>query len=116
MSPLEESGHKQLGQFVTFTDSNKEKFDFVKEKLQSKLSNVTEKAMVPGEFKLAVYEHYILPSVRYFLTVHNLLKTDLEVLDTITRAHIKLWIGIPKFGATALAITHPSGLGVGMPS
>ena len=88
----------------------------MKGKIQSKLINVTEKAMVPGEFKLAVYERYILPSVRYFLTVHNLLKPDLDVLDSITRSHIKLWLGIPKFGATALTITHPSGLNVRMPS
>ena len=81
MSPLSEKGHKQLGQWVTFNASDSETFKYVNDKLVKKLKNL-DSAQVAGEQKLKVYERYLLPSLRYFLAVHTLLKTNLDTMDT----------------------------------
>ena len=66
----------------------------MRDKLEEKLVNV-DNAKCRGEFKLAVYERYALPSLRYHLSVHTLHKTHLDSLDMLSKTFIKKWLGIP---------------------
>ena len=71
-----------------------------------------DKTKIRGEFKVAIYIRYALPSLRYHLTVHNLHKTHLEELDLIAQSYMKRWLGIPAKGATSAGIFSPMLLGV----
>ena len=87
----------------------------MRDKLEEKLVNV-DNAKCRGEFKLAVYERYALPSLRYHLSVHTLHKTHLDSLDMLAKSFIKKWLGIPTRGVTDVAIFHPYMLNVKQPS
>ena len=65
-----------------------------------------------GEFKVAIYTRYALPSLRYHLTVHTMHKTHLEELDLTAQFYLKRWLGIPARGATSAGIFSPMLLGV----
>ena len=45
---------------------------------------------------------YILPSIRFLLTVHELPKTWLEKLDTAVDQQLKQWCGLPRSGTRAV--------------
>ena len=85
------------------------------DKLKEKLVNV-DNAKCRSEFKLAVYDRYALPSLRYHLSVHTLHKTHLDSLGMLAKSFIKKWLGIPTRGVTAVAIFHPYKLNVKKPS
>ena len=49
-----------------------------------------------------IYSEYLLPSKQFLLTVHQLTKTQLSNLDTLTDKHIKKWAGLPRSATNAL--------------
>ena len=66
---------------------------------------------VRGEYKVAVYNRFLVPSLRYHLTVHNVHKTHLEQLDMAAQRYLKQWLGIPARGCTSLGVFSPAVLG-----
>jgi hypothetical protein len=52
--------------------------------------------MVRNEYKLWMYKEYLLPSKCFLLTVHNLTKTQLKTLDTLTESILRNGQGSPK--------------------
>lgn len=107
---LESDPHKFLGCIMTNNNTAQDHLNFLKDKLGTKLANV-DKTKVRGEFKVAIYVRYALPSLRYHLTVHNLHKTHLEELDLVAQSYLKKWLGIPARGATSAGIFSPMLLG-----
>ena len=67
--------------------------------------------MVRPEYKMWIYQHYFLPSMRFLFTVHEITETHLTVLDNICNKHIKKWTGVPKSG-TNLLFHMQTGLGL----
>lgn len=67
--------------------------------------------MIRPEFKLVIYAKYLLPSLRFLLTVHTLTKTTLSHLDDITEKYLKLWIGLPQC-ATREIVHHRQALSI----
>ena len=63
--------------------------------LKHKIENL-EKTSIRPEFKLEIYQMYILHSIRFLLTVHDLTSTHLSKLDTITDQYLKGWAGLPR--------------------
>ena len=45
---------------------------------------------------------YILPSLRFLLTVHDLPMTHLRKLDTMVDQYLKRWAGLPKCATNAI--------------
>ena len=84
ISTVRDNPHKFLGATVTYTNTPKEYYDQFHKILSDKLTNI-DKSRVRGEHKLAIYERYALPSMRYHLSIHNLHKTHLDGLDKIAR-------------------------------
>ena len=80
LKTLESDPHKFLGCVMTFNNTPQDHLNFLKDKLSTKLKNIDE-TKVRGEFKVAIYTRYALPSLRYHLTVHTMHKTHLEELD-----------------------------------
>ena len=58
------------------------------------------------------YPRYLLPSLRYHLTVHTVHKTHLDELDLIAQRYLKRWLGVPARGATAAGMFSAYLLGV----
>ena len=88
--------HKILGSVITTTCSPQEKFTQMKVKLEEKLNNIGN-AEVSGEYKLADYEQYALPSMRYQLSIHN---PHTVHLDMLVKSFIKKWLPIPSRGVS----------------
>ena len=106
LKTLEEDPFKFLGSTITFLNNPADHLEVLKEKITKKLGNL-DKTLVRGEYKLAVYSRYVLPSLRYHLTVHTVHKTHLDELDLIAQRYLKKWLGIPARGATAAGVFSP---------
>ena len=53
---------------------------------------------------MAMFNRYLVPSMRYHLTVHNVHTTHLDQLDMSAQKYLKMWLGIPSRGCTSLGI------------
>ena len=115
LNNMEDDPHKFLGSTITRSNSPADHFSFLKEKLECKLENLNE-TRVRGEYKIAVYSRYILPSLQFHFSVHNIHKTHLDILDHLARKFLKSWLNFPSRGVTDLGIFHPSILGIKYPS
>jgi hypothetical protein len=107
--------HKCLGSVVTYYNTPKNHFEYFHKILKGKLENI-EKSKVRGEHKLAVYERYALPSLRFYLSIHDMHDTHLEKMDKLAKKYIKKWLSYPTHGVTDLGIFHPYLLKVKQPS
>ena len=83
--------------------------------LEDKLKHLDE-ASVRNEYKIATYDRYLLPSLRYHLSIHTVHQTHLNKLDMLANQYLKQWAGIPTRGCTNLALFHPYMLGLKAPS
>ena len=69
--------------------------------LSTKLHNI-DKANIRGEYKAAIYHRYLLPSLRFLFTIHDITKTHLQKLDKISDKFLKSWIGLPRCATTSI--------------
>ena len=84
------------------------------QKLKTKLENI-DKSTLRGEYKSNIYVRYALPSLRYFMSVHHIHKTNEEQLDSLARKFLKKWHNIQKNGISDISIFHPYLLGIKAP-
>ena len=83
--------------------------------MTNKLENL-DKCLIRGEYKVAIYSRYLLPSLRFHMSVHSIHQTHLDKLDHLARKYLKSWLKIPARGVTDLSIFHPYILGIKPPS
>ena len=115
LKTMEDDPHKFLGSNITERNTPADHFEFLKNKLKNKLENL-DKTLVRGEYKLAVYSGYILPSLQFHFSVHSIHKTHLEVLDGMAGKFLKSWLSFPTHGVSDLGIFHPGIIGLKYPS
>ena len=65
------------------------------------LENI-DQTMVRYEYKLWIYQNYLLNAHRFLLTIHDITQTDLKVLDRFTDKYLKKWAGVPQCTTNAL--------------
>ena len=106
---------KFLGAILAESNTPSARFELIHQKLKTKLENI-DKSSIRGEYKLAIYSRYALPSMRFFMSVHQINKSHLESLDLTARKFLKSWLSIPSRGATDASIFHPYMLCVKAPS
>ena len=107
--------HKFLGQIITHKNSSEDHFKFMESILKSKLENL-DNCSVRNEYKIAIYERYLIISLRYHFSIHNIHQTHLDQLDMKANKFLKKWAGIPTRGSTNLSIFHPHLMGIKSPS
>ena len=90
---LQEAPKKFLGSTITFRGKTKEAFDGVSEKLTCFIQNI-DSSQIRKEYKLHVYIDYVVPSLRFMLTVHEICDNQLQQLDHIHTNAIKSWLGL----------------------
>ena len=88
LKTLESDPHKFLGAVMTHLNTPQDHYMFLQDKLSTKLANL-EASKVRGEYKVAVFNRYLVPSLRYHLTVHNIHKTHLDQLDLSAQKYLK---------------------------
>ena len=71
------SPEKFLGSKITFKGKPKEAFGFVKSGIIDCLENI-DKTLISNDHKLEIYVKYLLPAVRFKLTVHEFSMSDLK--------------------------------------
>ena len=79
---------KFLGSHITFRMKTSETYDFIRDKVDSTLTNI-DSVNIKNEYKLRILNDYALSSMRYMLTVHDLHATHLGQLDTLLDKYIK---------------------------
>ena len=98
---IAEQEQKFLGKIIFYTGKSKETLNFLKETFTTKLDNI-EKTLVRNEYKLWIYVHYFLPSIRFLLTVYTITSTDLNTLDRLTHKYMKKWSGLPQCATNSI--------------
>ena len=95
LKSLQDDPHKFLGSLLTFKNNAADHFEFLYNKLEDKMKNL-DAASVRGEYKVATYDRYLLPSLRYHFGVHNIHQTHLDKLDMLAKKSLKVWLKIPS--------------------
>lgn len=90
-----------LGAKVFFLGKELEVVKELSSRIKSKLDNLDATA-VRSEYKLAVYSRYLLPSMRFLLTVHDLNKTSRRSLDSLCDSYLKKWSGVVRSGTNII--------------
>ena len=101
---------KFLGKLLFFQTKSADTLHHIKDEIETKLLNI-DNTKVRSEYKIWIYKYYFLPSIRFFLTVHDLPKTALETLDKATAKYLKKWLGLPN-SATKLVINAKEALDI----
>ena len=70
---------KFLGSEIRRVNTPKEMAALIYEKLKTKLENI-DRSTLRGEYKVNIYSRYALPSMRYYLNVHQLHQCHMEQL------------------------------------
>jgi hypothetical protein len=82
-----------LGGYITY--KGKGVPGLIKEKMESGLEN-RDQCLVHHERKVKIYKEYFLPANHFILSIHDLTKTHLGVLDALTNRYLKSWLGMPQ--------------------
>jgi hypothetical protein len=101
---------KFLGKVMFFSCSEADTLKYILGIINERLTRLNL-ASVRNEYKLWVYKFYFLPSLRFLLTIHELNKTSLSVLDATCNKFLKNWGGLPRC-ATMQVIHNSSALGI----
>ncbi len=94
---------KFLGAHIFHNQQAKSVLKWLKEDLRDRLRRVDE-LLVRDEYKINIYRRYLLPSLRFALTVHDLHRSHLRQLDQLTARYLKKWAHMPR--GASLAMFH----------
>ncbi len=98
---LESTPEKFLGSCITFKGKQSEIYDFIHDGLKECLENISN-CLVSDSHKLEIYTKYLLPAIRFRLTVHEITATNLKTLDRMCDQYLKQWLHIPQSGTPAM--------------
>ena len=98
---IAEEEQKFLGRVLFFSGKSQDCYNLLETSIKEKIENL-DKTAVRNEFKLEIYKIYILPSIRFLLTIHDVPKTHLLKLDTMADQYLKKWAGLPRCATTAI--------------
>ena len=104
INSIEESPEKFLGSQITFSGKQSDIFEYVYNGINDALVNI-ENTSIRNEHKLKVYSRYLIPAIRFKLTVHELTATNLSKLDQLCDRYIKKWLSLPQSGTRAVIHT-----------
>ncbi len=95
------SPEKFLGSHITFSGKQSEIFKFIMDSIADTLENI-DKSLIREEYKMSIYTRYVIPALRFKLTVHDIMNTNLKVLDNMVDKQLKSWLHIPPSGTRAI--------------
>ena len=115
IATVEEKPMKFLGSEVTSVNTPAAMFVKLFSKLETMLENINNSTL-RGEYKVNIYSRYSLPSMRFYLSVHQMHQTQMSQLDNLAKKYLKKWLAIQTHGVTDISIFHPYMLAIKTPS
>jgi hypothetical protein len=104
------SPEKFLGSHITYLGKQSEIFDIIHSSILKVIENI-DNSPIRDEFKVKIYTQYLLPAIRFKLTVHEITTTNLAKLDALGDRYLKKWLAMPQSGTMAIAHSK-HGLGI----
>ena len=101
-SILHDKYHKFLGGFYTFEFTTASVADVIGDKISDQLRNI-DSLLVRSEYKVRIYAEYLLGACRFMFAIHDLNRSQLHVLESLTHSYLKRWLGLPRGASWALA-------------
>ncbi len=90
LETIENDPHKFLGHNITFNGKQSETFAYIQNYFSERLERI-DSLLIRGEYKIEIYKKYLLPASRFLLTVHEISKTSLTKLDSLSHRYLKSW-------------------------
>ncbi len=107
---LDESPEKFLGSQITFSGKQSDIYQYISSGIKDALENINNTS-IRSEYKLKIYVRYLIPAIRFKLTVHELTATNLTKLDLMCDSYVKRWLSMPPSGTRAV-IHSPEALNI----
>ena len=107
--------YKMLGKNIAGKSRRVAEKDMVKEKLERDLLNVG-KSKLTGVQKTWIYEHLIIPSIRWELTIYEFGLTFVESLNSLITKFLKKWLGITRSADTSILYRSKDHFGLNLPN
>jgi hypothetical protein len=73
--------------------------------------NRIDKCIIRGEFKVWIYQHYFVPSLRFLLCVSSITGSQIASIQRHITRFLKSWLALPNC-ATLASIFHPHSLAI----
>ena len=110
INSIVDSPEKFLGSRITYSGSQREINSYIFDGIKESLENI-DRSKIRDEYKLHVYNNYLLPAIRFKLTVHELTTSNLNKLDNLGDSYVKKWLKMPK-SATRCVLHAKEGLNI----
>ena len=95
---------------ITFSGRQSEVFQYTYDGIKGTMENINN-SLIWNEYKLKVYNRYLMPAIRFKLTVHKITTTNLTKLDLMVDGYIKRWLYMPQ-SVTCAVIHMPEALNI----
>ena len=82
----------------------------IQEKVSDQLKNI-DNLLIRSEYKARIYADYVLGSLRFILSVHDLHVSQLKALDDLSHRYLKKWFGLPR-GASWVLVHDVHGMNI----
>ena len=90
-----------LGHRIFAQNSPSKTFVLIKDTIEKKLTNI-DQSKIRGEFKVKILKLYLLPALKFQLTVHDISKSNLGLLDALQHRFLKKWTGLAHSATTTV--------------
>ncbi len=104
LETLDKENHKFLGSTITFSNKQSDIYEVVLDFFQTRLERI-DNLLIRDEYKVKLYDKYLLPASKFILTVHNLSATNLDRIDAVTTRFLKKWLHLPSSATPAVIHT-----------
>ncbi len=102
---IEHSPEEFLGSQITYSAKQSDTISYIHDGIKTVLDNISN-SLNRDEYKVKVYSQYVLPTIRFKLTVHKLTNTNLTKLDALSDRFVKGWLHMPESGIMAIVHTN----------
>ena len=101
LSILHDRYHKFLGGYYTFQFSASSVAAVIKERVSDQLRNL-DSTLIRNEYKVRIYSEYLLGACRFVLSIHDLSRSQIAELESLSHSFLKKWLGLPRGASWAL--------------
>ncbi len=88
---IEYSQNILLGFQITYLRKQNDTFSYIYDGIKTVLNNIS-KSLIRDEYKVKVYSQYIVPDIRFKLTIYQLTNTNLTKLGAVSDRYGQGWL------------------------
>ena len=107
---IKKEEQKFFGRVLFFDDKSSDTFGFISECLKKKINNL-DATHIQNQYKLWIYQKYLMSPIRFILAIHDIVKTDLVRLTNQTNKILKQWAEFPRCASNSI-FHHPNAVDI----